>query len=103
MPSRCLWRSAVSGGAAADLFHRLGGVQDERDLIGAETRDAQEMARLQRRRGRSLDEVPLGNAWPIRGSRNHGSPSMTTSSIPSISWRRTWTLCLSDVGRFFPT
>ena len=36
-------------------------------------------------------------------ARRHASPSMSTSSVPSISWRRTWTLCFSDVGRFLPT
>ena len=39
----------------------------------------------------------------IGGVRAHASPSMRTSSAPSISWSRTCTLCSREVGTFLPT
>ena len=55
-----------------------------------------------RRRGKAIRHT-VNAVGAIGDSRGHGSPSMTISSVPSISWRRTCTLCLSDVGRFLPT
>ena len=68
--------------------------------------DAEQVPRLQlpaAGSGRRPARQALGAVRPIGGARGHGSPSMTISSIPSISCSRTWTLCLSDVGRFLPT
>ncbi len=94
--------------AAADLLHRLGGIEDQRDLVGVEAGDPEQVpasfsagCRRRRRPDRFGARSALSDA--IDDSRGHGSPSMTISSVPSISWRRTCTLCLSDVGRFLPT
>ena len=79
----------------ADLLHRLGGVEDQHDLLGRQLGDAEQVLAAQ----------------PCRGRRRlhaccmppHASFSMTTSSRPSISTRRTARSRASDVGRFFPT
>ena len=60
-------------GRCRDLLHRLGGVEDEHDLLGREVRDAQQMAVLQARRRR------LG-AGACHGRRYSPSVWMTTSS-----------------------
>src|SRR5204863_6214351 len=60
----------------ADFAHRLGGVENEIDLVGGEVADAQEIFL---------------------------HPMISTSSRPSTSIRWTCTLCVCEVGRFFPT
>ena len=74
---------------------------------GVEAGDPEQVTRFQSR-GSGLGRngalrLARGAVGPIGGFGGHGSPSMTISSIPSISSSRTWTLCLSDVGRFLPT
>ena len=64
-------------GRCADLAHRLGGVEDQVDLVARQVGDA--------------EQILLHDSW------------ISTSSRPSISVRCTWTLCDSDVGRFLPT
>src|SRR5262249_37589799 len=61
----------------ADLAHRLGGVEDQEDLVGGEVVDA--------------EEILLPDSW------------ISTSSRPSTSVRRTWMLWESEVGTFLPT
>src|SRR4029079_4207391 len=75
-------RRDLLDGTRGDLLHRLRGVEDERDFLGLEVGDAEQVTRLQ---------------------HYEASPCKSTSSSPSISWRRTWTLCFGEVGRFLPT
>ena len=59
-----------------DLAHRLGGVEQMVDLFPREIVDAEQI---------------LLHCW------------ISTSSRPSISTNRTWTLSVDEVGMFFPT
>ena len=84
-------------GALADFLHRVGGVEDQHDLLGAEIGDAEQV--LAAERGERLRRR-------LNGFHDHASSrSMRTSSssTPSSSCRRTCTLSWRDVGTFLPT
>ena len=51
-------------GAAANLLHRFGGVEDERDLVGVELGDAEQVARLQRD-GRGRRVLRSSSCFPL--------------------------------------
>ena len=87
--------------SAADFLHRDGGVEDERDLVGREALDPEQVPRAQLRGGRRLRTS--GRLCSIGCLGRHASPSIRISSTPSISCSRTCTLCFSDVGTFLPT
>ena len=75
----------------ADLLHRLGGVEHERDLLGRQVGDAEQVLAPKRRDGRRVVDVsgrPCAHAAPPSCS--------TTSSRPSISCSRTCTLSSGD-------
>ena len=82
--------------ALRDLLHRLGGVEDEHDLLGGELGDAEQVLAAQRR-GRQHR--------PRRVGASTVSPRFPreTSSLPSVSATRTWTFSRRDVGMFLPT
>ena len=68
-------RRDLLDGPAADLLHRHGGVEDQRDLVPLHAGDAEQVPRPQRRGARGR----------VHRGACHASPSITTSSVPSIS------------------
>ena len=77
-------------GRAAISCHRFGGVEDQRDLVGLEAGDAEQVTGSQVRGG--IDDA----AW---SSVRSSAPSISTSSTPSISCSRTCTLCFERRGQ----
>ena len=79
-------RRHLLDGARGDLFHRVGGVEHQRDLVGQQIRDAEQILRPQRGHRRLLIHVVNRRAHTVASCCN------TTSSCPSVSWSRTRTL-----------
>jgi hypothetical protein len=69
--------------ARTDFLHRQRGLEDQVDLVRLEVGDAEQM--------------------PAAEARGDAHPSTSTSSRPSISARRTCTLCWREVGMLRPT
>ena len=76
---------------AADFLHRLGGIENQRDLTGFEPRDPEQVTRLAALR--AAGRLGRASCFPLE---HH-----FVCAVDFLS--RTWMLCLSEVGRFLPT